>query len=76
MAKGVTNQPLTLWVDESLYDHPKILELMAAGHSVMKLTLPRADLILGPHAHYFTDDMIDYLPAALAAARARKRAKK
>ena len=73
MAKGLTNQPLTVWVTEPLYSHPKILELMAAGHRVLKLSLPDADLILAPEARFFTEDMIDYMPATLKSARERKR---
>ena len=75
VAKGLTNQLLTIWVAEPLYSHPAILELMAAGHRVLKLSLPDADLILAPQARYFTEDMIDYLPAALKSARVGKRKK-
>jgi hypothetical protein len=50
-----------------------VLALMSQGHRVLKLALPDADLILAPQAHFFTEDMADYLPAALTAARARKR---
>lgn len=72
--KGVTNQPLTIWVAAEWYTHPKILELMSAGHHVKKLELD-GDLILAPQAHFFTNQMLDYLPAALTAARARRRKK-
>ena len=75
MARGITNQPLTIWVAEPLYSHPKILELMAAGHRVLKLSLPDADLILAPQARFFTEDMIDYLPATLKSVRVEKRKK-
>ena len=75
VAKGLTNQPLNVWVSDALYSHPKILELMAAGHRVLKLSLPDADLILAPQARYFTEDMIDYLPATLKSARVEKRKK-
>ena len=83
MAKGVTNQPLVVWVAEQWYSHPEILKLMAAGHYVVSMR-PRLsrleggepDLILHPAAYSWTDDMFDYLPAALTAARARRRKNK
>ena len=78
MAKGVTNQPLVVWVAEQWYSHPEILKLMAAGHRVIRFNdLEKSpDLILHPAAHSWTDDMFDYLPAALTAARARRRKNK
>jgi len=87
MAKGVTNQPLVVWVAEQWYSHPEILKLMAAGHDVIRMDEAptytpfrgariEPDLILHPAAHSWTDDMFDYLPAALTAARARRRKNK
>jgi len=86
VAKGVTNQPLVIWVAEQWYSHPEILKLMAAGHRVVNMsgapklgmdgaTATPPDLILHPAAHFWTDAMFDYLPAALTAARARRRKK-
>ena len=75
MAKGLTSSPLTIWVSEDLYAHPAVLALMAQGHKVLRLSLPGADLILAPQAHMMSEAMLDYLPAALTAARARKRSK-
>lgn len=79
--KGLTNQPLTIWVAAAWYSHPEILTLMAAGHNVVNMGTALADvtsapdLILHPAAHGWNDAMWDYLPAAIVAARARKKRK-
>jgi len=36
---------------------------------------PEPDLILHPAAHWWSDDMWDYIPAALVAARKRRKAR-
>jgi len=81
MSKGLTNQPLVIWVAAEWFSHPEILKLMAAGHRVVKMDQhwvgpsEPPGLILHPAAHFWTDAMFDYLPAALTAARARRRKK-
>lgn len=79
VAKGLTNQPLVYVVADELYEHPEILKRMAAGHRVFRwssvYTGPPPDLVLHSAAHFFTEDMIDYLPAADTAARRRRRQK-
>ena len=81
MAKGRTNQPLVIWVAEAYADSPPVQSLKAQGHHVEVMdpaTQTRwfaevPDLILHPAAHQWNDMMWDFLPAALAAARKRKR---
>jgi hypothetical protein len=83
MAKGVTNQPLAVWVAHQWYARPEILKLMRAGHRVYdmsKITCccgegpDEPNLIIHPAAGW-TEDLFDYLPAALTRARARRRTK-
>lgn len=73
MPKGRTNQPLVIWVHGQWAGHPEVEALGAAGHTVKVMPLNDADLILHPAAHQWNDTMFDYLPAALTAARKRKR---
>ena len=79
MAKGKTNQPLRIVVADEWFHHPKISALAAAGHEVMSWSeragSDRPDLILHPAAHGWNDMQWDYLPAAVAAARRRKKAR-
>ncbi len=77
MAKGRTNQPLVIWVDRQYVEHEKIAALREQGHKVIDIAPPgpgeQPDLILHPAAHFWNDMMWDFLPAALTAARKRKR---
>lgn len=79
MAKGVTNQPLHIHVAPEWYDHPAVLDLRRQGHQVhdmARVTSATADLILHPAAHGWNDAMWDYLPAAITAARRRRKKEK
>lgn len=85
MAKGLTNQPLVVWVAKEFIERPEILELMSQGHTVVNMNhklqtaskmTPEPDLILHPAAHYYDDSMADYLQDAVKAARARKKGRK
>jgi hypothetical protein len=74
VAKGRTNQPLLILVLEQWAEHPTIVALREQGHDIR--TSGQAadfDLVLLPNAHQWNDMMWDFLPAALAAARKRKR---
>ena len=86
MAKGKTNQPLRIVVADRWLQHPEIVALRAAGHDVYSLYTfidvrigsgahigSEPDLLLHPAAHQWSDDMWDFLPAAITAARKRKR---
>jgi hypothetical protein len=54
MAKGKTNQPLSIWVYPGWASHPAVLELAAVGHRVIPMCQPSnlydqtPDLILHP----------------------------
>lgn len=77
MAKGRTNQPLVIWVAQEYLDSPPVESLRQQGHTVrgmgsIAIDGP-ADLILHPAAHQWNEMMWDFLPAALTAARKRKR---
>lgn len=73
MAKGRTNQPLNIVASEDFMGRPEIVALQAQGHSLVFLDTARMDLILAPQAHFYNADMADFLPAAITAARKRKR---
>lgn len=73
MAKGRTNQPLVIYVADAYMDSPPVESLRQQGHTVHRLHLDPPDLILHPAAHKWDDMMWDFLPAAIAAARKRKR---
>lgn len=74
MAKGRTNQPLVIWVSSLYESSPPVVSLRQQGHNIIVLNEnPPADLILHPAAHQWNDMMWDYLPAALTAARKRKK---
>lgn len=82
MAKGRTNQPLVIWVAPAFIPTGPVESLIQQGHRVIPMTqatlaqiddTDKPDLILHPAAHQWNDMMWDYLPAALAAARKRKR---
>lgn len=78
--KGVTNQPLVVIVADEWYQHPAMLELMAKGHTVHRWShwqgTNHPDLILHPAAHAWHDALWDYLPAAIRAARRRRKENK
>jgi hypothetical protein len=81
MPRGLTSQALTIWVAEQWYAHPAVLDLMRAGHTVIALApgfryLGEPDLIIHSAAHGWHEAMFDYLPAALTAARRRRKEKK
>lgn len=76
--KGITNAPLFVVVADQWYARPEILALMEQGHRVVKYSSRPADepdLLLAPFGHAWTEEFFDggYLPAALTAARARRR---
>lgn len=74
MAKGRTNQPLVIWVAQEYMVSPPVESLRQQGHTIVECpTDPRPDLILHPAAHQWNDMMWDFLPAALTAARKRKK---
>lgn len=76
---GRATPSLTIWVASQWLDHPAIAALRAQGHTVRDFggTVPgmEPDLLLHPAAHWWSDDMWPYLPAALTAARKRRKAK-
>jgi hypothetical protein len=76
---GRPSPVLTIWVADEYFEHEKVSELRAKGHDVRLMprdSSPNApDLILHPAAHYWDDEMWDYLPAALVAARKRRKKK-
>lgn len=72
MARGVTNQPLTIDVEEEWYTRPEILALMRQGHTIRKIST--GDLTLTRSAGW-TEDLFEYLSAALTRARARRKKK-
>jgi hypothetical protein len=76
MAKGKTNAPLVIYVAEPYAASPPVESLRQQGHVIVTFTEPpgnKADLILHPAAHQWNDMMWDFLPAALTAARKRKK---
>lgn len=73
MAKGKTNQPVSIAVPDGWALRPEIHALVEQGHTVTEIPMVGIDLILAPQAHFFNDMMLDYLPAAITAARKRKR---
>ena len=73
MAKGKTNQPIHVAVPDGWALRPEIQALVTQGHTVTELPMTGIDLILAPQCHMFNDMMLDYLPAAITAARKRKR---
>lgn len=80
MAKGRTTQPLVIAVYPPWATHAAIEELRVAGHSIISTDQPwigsSPDLILHPAAHGWNDFMWEYLPAALTAARRRRKERK
>ncbi len=76
MAKGKTSQPITIAVPTDWLDRPEIEALIQQGHQLIPMSFMQIDLILAPQAHMFNDLMLDYLPAALTAARKRKKENK
>lgn len=77
MPAGKTSSPLRILVAPELVGSPEILLLAKQGHNVSSITdIDDVDLILAPQAHQYTSALALYLPAAIKAARARKRGKK
>jgi hypothetical protein len=79
--KGKTNQPLVIVVADAFFNHPEVESLANQGHKVYRWSgvgadVPEPDLILHPAAHFYNETMADYLPAAITAARKRKREKR
>jgi hypothetical protein len=71
-----------IWVDCAYVGSPPIESLRQQGHTIVLMvpgvewsaaTAAKPDLILHPAAHQWNDMMWDYLPAALVAARRRKK---
>lgn len=76
MAAGRTNNVLRILVAPQFAENPAIAELRAKGHKVEILDNPdfeTVDLVLAPSCHFWNDMMWDFLPAALTAARKRKK---
>lgn len=73
MAKGRTSQPIIIAVPAEWEERPEIKALAEQGHFIQLHAFQGIDLILAPQAHMFNDMMLDYLPAAITAARKRKR---
>jgi hypothetical protein len=80
VAKGKTNSPLVVWVATEFLNSPSVESLRQQGHTVREFggTVPgmEPDLLLHPAAHWWSEDMWPYLPAALAAARKRRKTKR
>lgn len=75
---GRANPKLVIWIHAQWNGRPEIEALRAAGHTVVvgiteENTATAPDLILHPAAHAWHDALWDYLPAALAAARKRRK---
>jgi hypothetical protein len=76
MAAGRTNKALRVCVPPQFFESEQVKELIAKGHNVVCILdedFVKADLILHPAAHQWNEMMWDFLPAALAAARKRKK---
>jgi hypothetical protein len=75
MAKGQTNQPLSIAIPDAWIDRPEFAALAAKGHRLYALTaMENIDLILSPQAKCF-DALVDgdYLDDAVKSARKRKK---
>jgi len=81
--KGLTNAPLVIWVAREWFERPEILTRMRQGHRVVNMDVlfntaalvsREPDLILHSAAGW-TEELFDYLPAALTRARARRKKK-
>lgn len=76
---GKPNPILTIVVADEWWNSPPVEELANAGHKVYRWSafvgpvFDTPDLILHPAAHWWSEDMWPYLPAALTAARKRRR---
>jgi hypothetical protein len=68
---GKTPKPLTILVAQEWLTHEQVQTLADQGHVIQ--VAPVADLILSPAAHFWRDDMWEFLAVALKAARARKK---
>ena len=84
MAKGRTSLPLRILVAPEFAASEGVRGLQAQGHHVVVLgpgfgiepgETTQFDLILHPAAHWWSEDMWPYLPAALTAARKRRKAR-
>jgi len=76
---GRTNRPLVIAVDDTLYNHPAIQELMDKGHVIYGLSEEwerEPDLVMGSHCWFMDVDHLPYLPIAMKEARKRKYGKK
>jgi len=84
MAKGKTNQPVTIWVHGPWVDHPAVQALRDAGHRVVCLARSpldgEPDWICHPaagwHELFFTKDEkggYPFVQARLKAERARRK---
>jgi hypothetical protein len=77
MGKTPEKLRMTILVDETWINHPKMDELREKGHRVeLILSTPSAGpphLILSRSAHMWSDEMWPLLDVTLKAARARKK---
>lgn len=83
---GRANPILHIVIEDKWDQHPAIVALREKGHQVYRLsawvvaaaasTAPKPDLWLLENAHHWTEVDWDYLEAALATARARRKGKK
>lgn len=74
--KGRTNQPLTIAVPHEWLELPHIQALAKQGHTLVPQDWRTFDLVLAPQAHQMNEMLLDYLPAAITAARKRKKGAK
>jgi hypothetical protein len=72
VGKSPTKSRLLIIVDPEWATHPKVLELVEKGHTILQLE-SAPNLILSKSAHMWADDMWSLLPITLKAARARKK---
>jgi len=77
---GKTPKPLRILVHPDLFGWPEIRALVAQGHHCVPLDgagghafeVQEADVILAPNAWRMTDDLREYLPLAIKAARKQR----
>src|SRR5437667_9134702 len=67
-----TNNPLTISVDIEWFEHPEVIALREAGHTIRIGDNECFDLILSKKAWNWNDSMWPYLDVALKAARKDK----
>jgi hypothetical protein len=83
MAKGRTNQPLSIKVADVWDRHPAVAKLREAGHKIIPIATDDADWIMHPaagwHDAFFAQNdkgEFPFVEARLKGERARKRGKR